>query len=118
MADDIEEYEDESEFEAILDTLPDSDSFLPRYLTVQLLEILAASIGAHKNGKPIKNTQFVDSFKDKTLFIPLTYSIFWREDVQDTLEKNLKTIDDTDKYNRAALTLAIANEDFPLALEL
>ncbi len=118
VADDIEEYEDESEFEAILDTLPDSDSFLPRYLTVQLLEILAASIGAHKNGKPIKNTQFVDSFKDKTLFIPLTYSIFWREDVQDTLEKNLKTIDDTDKYNRAALTLAIANEDFPLALEL
>lgn len=117
MAED--DIEDESaDITAILDTLPDNDSFLPRYLTVQLLEVLAKSVGKKPDGAPIKNPKFVDSFKAKELFIPLTYSIFWREDVTKALAENPTTVDDTDKYNRAPLTLAIANEDFPLAVEL
>lgn len=104
-----------------LDTLPDKDSFLPRYLTVQLLEVLAANANSQTTDSAsytLQNAKFVDSFKNKELFTPLTYSIFWREKIQKAIETNELSFDETDQYNRAPLTLAIANEDFALAVEL
>jgi hypothetical protein len=106
---------------ALIDPMPDTDSFLPRYLTVQLLEILTEVLGA-KSHDPVKLSaraeQFVAGYKNKELFTPVTYSIFWHDNVDQTLEHNTESLDNTDKYNRAALTIAIANEDFALARKL
>lgn len=126
MADEEYNYEDDfaGEIGSEIDVIPDNDSFLPRYLTVQLLEILAATFG---NSKPLEpelaklaeeQAKFIEHFKNKDLFLPLTYSIFWRENPEQVLADNTINIDQTDKYNRAALTLAIANEDFALAIEI
>lgn len=112
------------EIGTVIDTLPDTDSFLPRYLTVQLLEILALTVGGPRPPNPEmaallkKQEKFIESFKSQDQFTPLTFSIFWREDTNKILEKNLAIIDESDKYNRAPLTLAIANEDFVLATTL
>lgn len=112
-----------AEIEIALDTLPDKDSFLPRYLTVQLLEILANTINQDailtNSNYQIRNPNFVESFKkEKDLFTPLTYSIFWRDNIEQALAENTLSLDATDKYSRAPLTLAIANEDFALATKL
>lgn len=107
---------------ATLDILPDSDGFLPRYQTVQLLAILASIPEFNKQPKEAELSQraenFISSFKNQELFTPLTYSIFWRENIEQALLNNQLSLDTTDKYNRAPLTLALANEDFILAHDL
>lgn len=111
-----------TEITAVLDILPDNDSFLPRHQTVQLLEILAEISGFNdlENAPALSNNaeKFIAEFKSHELFTPLTYSIFWRENIKEALTNNKISLDTTDKYNRAPLTLAIANEDFVLANEL
>lgn len=111
-----------AEIMAVLDILPDNDSFLPRYKTVQLLATLATTPGINepeKENKPSEQAEkFIEGFKSHELFTPLTYSIFWREDIAEALANNKISLDTTDKYNRAPLTLALANEDFILADEL
>lgn len=111
-----------AEITASLDLLPDNDSFLPRYQTVQLLAILASIPDLNKsNSEPKLSEQakkFITEFKSQELFTPLTYSIFWRENIQEALASNKTSLDTTDKYNRAPLTLALANEDFILADQL
>ncbi len=107
---------------AVLDILPDNDSFLPRYQTVQLLAVLADIPDlnnpqiATEISKRAEN--FIANFKNPELFTPLTYSIFWRENIEQALTNNKLSLDATDKYNRAPLTLALANENFILANEL
>lgn len=107
---------------AALDILPDNDSFLPRYQTVQLLSILATTPGLNAIKTDVKLSEhaekFIEGFKSHELFTPLTYSIFWRENIAEALANNKISLDTTDKYNRAPLTLALANEDFVLADEL
>jgi len=108
-----------AEIMATLDILPDNDSFLPRYQSVQLLEVLADTPDLNKSQKDAELTQhaenFIAEFKSHELFTPLTYSIFWRENVEQAITDNKISLDSTDKYNRAPLTLALANEDFVLA---
>jgi hypothetical protein len=110
------------EIGAIVDTMPDSDSFLPRYLTVQLLAILAEVPAANKSQASAKTSKraedFIETFKKSDLFTPLTYSIFWRDNVEQELENNKALLNQTDQYNRAPLTIALANEDFILAHQL
>lgn len=57
--------------------MPDSDSFLARYLTVQLLAILAEVPAANKSQASAKTTKraedFIDSFKKNYLFTPCRY---------------------------------------------
>lgn len=105
-----------------VDTLPDSDSFLPRYLIVQLLEILAETLSANTpqtDSQPSEHAAaFIETFKSPLLFTPLTFSIFWRENVQQELEKNINLLNTTDQYNHAPLTIALANQDFILANQL
>lgn len=111
-----------AEIRVTSDALPDGDSFLPRYLIVQLLEILAKTITenpAQAELSPSKHAaEFIETFKSPLLFTPLTFSIFWREDVQQILAQNPNLLNKTDQYNRAPLTLALANEDFILADQL
>lgn len=128
MADEIDVEEHESSSykgpSAVVDIIPDNDSFLPRYLTVQLLEILAKLFGKPKpmpeNIKALanKHAKFIESFQVKELFNPLTYSIFWRDNIEKALVEYKGPLDVADKYNRAPLTLAIANEDFDLAVQI
>jgi hypothetical protein len=111
-----------AEILAVLDILPDNDSFLPRYKTVQLLAALASmpELNNLKSDSEIsaQAEKFIAGFKSQELFTPLTYSIFWRENISEALANNKISLDHTDKYNRAPLTLALANEDFILAHEL
>lgn len=108
------------DIQVTIDAMPDNDSFLPRYLTVQLLEILANKQDTIMDEKnlALKHPDFVANFKSKKLFNALTYSIFWRENIQAVIEENPQLINETDAYNRAPITIAIANEDFILALDL
>lgn len=111
------------EISVTFDTQPFNDSFLPRYLTVHLLKILADTLEKPTITKECvdlikSNAKFIKNFKHKDLFTPFTYSIFWREDTNDLLSKYKATLDKPDKYNCTALTLAIANEDFALACQL
>lgn len=104
----------------VIDPIPDNDSFLPRYLTVQLIEILAATFGDKNSAALNLSTQgskFIETFKNKEFFSPLTYSIFWHENIESVLNTT-EDINAPDKYNFAPLTLALANEDFNLALTL
>ncbi len=107
---------------AVLDILPDNDSFLPRYQTVQLLSILASlpDLSEPELGIEISERakRFINRFQDHELFTPLTYSIFWRENITEALVNNKLPLDTTDKYNRAPLTMALANENFVLAEQL
>lgn len=110
-----------TEFGSFTDLLPDNDSFLPRYLTVQLLALLATTPikPAAETSYSQRSAEFVAAFKkNQELFNPLTYAIFWRENVAAALQQNPQLIDTTDKYNRSPLTLALANEDFVLANQL
>jgi hypothetical protein len=106
---------------AVLDILPDNDSFLPRYQIVQLLAVLATTPLNEPEPQSKLSEQaekFIAGFKSHELFTPLTYSIFWRENIKEAVVDNKISLDTTDKYNRAPLTLALANEDFVLANEL
>lgn len=111
-----------SEIEVTVDMLPDNDSFLPRYLIVQLLDILAHTPEANNPEIDINPTeraqQFIETFKSPLLFTPLTFSIFWRDNIEQVLAQNPDLLNQTDQYNRAPLTIAIANEDFILADKL
>lgn len=111
------------EITVTFDTQPFSDSFLPRYLTVRLLKILATTIKKTERTQDCinlinNNQKFIKRFKSNNLFTPLTYSIFWQEDVEKILEDYADPLDTSDKYNCTALALAIANEEFALACEL
>lgn len=95
---------------------PDNDSFLPRQLTVQLLAILARALPRVQGAA--QSTKFVENFRNKSLFTPLTYAIFWREDTITAIDKFPDALDTIDKYNRAPLLNALANEDFVTAKKL
>jgi hypothetical protein len=101
------------------DTLPDNDSFLPRYLTVQLLTILANTVQKSASLENLnispRGKEFIDAQKKLELFTPLTYKIFWRENPFELLENYTESLDALDKYSHSALTIALANEDFILA---
>ncbi len=105
---------------ASVEIVPDDPGFLPRFLTVQLLAILAKTI----EYKPEEKTSsaeakhFVAHYQNKALYTPLTYSIFWREHVAKTLQTEVTAINTPDQYARTPLTLALANEDFVLAQQL
>jgi hypothetical protein len=108
-----------SEIVARIDILPDNDNFLPRYLTVQLLGILAKTLGNHSSSeKPetSKETEaFIDAFKANELFNPLTFAVFWSENVTQVMQEHLELLNKTDTYGHGPLTLALAKEDFALA---
>jgi len=101
------------------DNFPDNDSFLPRYLTVQLLEILANTIPTKAQASEAEldpqAKAFVDAQKKPEQFTHLTYSIFWRENPVELLENYKQPLDELDRSNHSALTIALANEDFILA---
>jgi hypothetical protein len=104
-----------------IDANPDNDRFLPRYLTVQLLEILAQAFPTQATVKTEYSAaaqKFIQDHKSAALFNALTYSIFWREYSPEILEKNIDMLDDLDQFGRSALTVALANEDFELANQL
>lgn len=107
---------------AIVDTLPDTDSFLPRYLTVQLLQILAKTIQpiASKENPAISQQakDFIAGIKKPDLFNPLTYSIFWRDMPEQALDKYTDPLDKLDQYSHSPLTMALTIEDFVLAAKL
>ena len=112
-----------SDLSVTIDSLPDSDSFLPRHHTVQLIAILAGCFPSTVNNKntdlSASAQQFVADCKALKLFTPLTNSIFWREDYEPILAKiNPTGLDELDRYNRSALTIALSNEDFALANKL
>lgn len=109
------------ELTATVDTFPDNDRFLPRYLTVQLLTILAAALPTANNNPPNlsqKANDFITSYKKPDLFTPLTYSIFWRENPEQLLMEYTQPLEELDKYSHSALTIALSNEDFVLANNL
>ncbi len=101
---------------SVVNDLPDNDSFLPRYLTVQLLEILAKTFPT--SIEEIPENAFFNDFKHPEFFNPVTSSIFWNQDYQSTLADNMELIDDVDQYNRAPLIMSLAKEDFSFANEL
>lgn len=106
----------------IVDSIPDGDSFLPRYLSAQLISILAkalvSSTATPKVNYSTQATKFINESKSLDLFTPLTKSIFWRDNPEETLDKYTGSIDQLDKYNRSALTIALASENFILADKL
>lgn len=94
----------------------DNDRYLPRQLTVQLLGILARAL---PTAAATANTnEFVKTFHNQGLFTPLTYAIFWRDGIDNAVKQDAQQIDALDKYNRAPLLCAIANEDFTTAVTL
>lgn len=101
---------------SVINDLPDNDSFLPRYLTVKLLDILAKSFPTANDDIPMND--FINSFKHPEYFNPLTSSVFWNEDYYSALNDNMEIIDDVDQYNRAPLIMSLAKEDFAFAAEL
>lgn len=105
---------------AIVEAYPDHDRFLPRYLTVQLLIVLSKAFPTSQPQHEISQQakDFVALHKNRHMFTPLTYSIFWRENPQQVLTNYVESLDAVDKYCHSALTIAIANEDFTLAYEL
>lgn len=111
-----------SELIAVLDTLPDNDRFLPRYLTIQLLEILAKTFPMAKTDNHNKYSaaaqEFINAHKNPELFNRLTYSFFWREHSEQILDENTTILDELDQYGRSALTVALSNEDFILVQHL
>jgi len=110
------------ELSVIVDSIPDNDSFLPRYLTAQLIGILASALGAPaivtSSNLSAQATQFINERKKLDLFTPLTKSIFWRENAEEVLATYTQPLDDLDKYSRSALTIALASENFILANNL
>lgn len=106
---------------AVADTLPDNDRFLPRYLTVQLLEILGKTYTTTQTSNTEYNAAaqaFIKAHQDSELFNQLTYSIFWRENAAQVLQDYTQPLDELDQYGRSALTVALANEDFVLANQI
>jgi ankyrin repeat protein len=107
---------------AIIETISDNDRFLPRYLTTQLLVIMANTIPRDTTVETFTPSaqakDFISAYKKSELFNPLTYSIFWRENPLAALEKAPAEVDQLDKYGHSALTIALANEDFVLANKL
>lgn len=101
---------------SVINDLPDNDSFLPRYLTIKLLDILAKSFPTANDDVPMND--FTNSFKHPEYFNPLTSSVFWNEDYYSALNENMEIIDDVDQYNRAPLIMSLAKEDFAFAVEL
>lgn len=95
---------------------PDNDKFLPRQMTVQLLAILVRALptSTPKNN----NTKFIEAFRHQNLFNPLTYAIFWREDIAAAIDNYTNDLDGVDQYSRAPLLTALANEDFTTAMKL
>jgi len=106
----------------IVDSIPDGDSFLPRYLTAQLISILAKTLvsptAGAKGNYSSQALNFINESKKLDLFTPLTKSIFWRDKAEEMLETYTAPLDQLDKYNRSALTIALASEDFVLADKL
>ncbi len=106
---------------AIVKAMPDNDNFLPCDLTAQLITMLAQSLPTAVYEPKQLSTQasaFIKAYKTPDLFTPLTYSIFWRENSSEILEKYTQSLDQVDKYSHSPLTIAIANEDFALAVKL
>lgn len=106
---------------AELDSFYDDDRFLPRYLTVQLLQILAKTFPTKVNNSRTTDATalaFIDAHRNTELFNPLTYGIFWREYTPELISENQDILDELDQFGRSALTVALANEDFELANKL
>ena len=105
----------------VVDMRPDTDSFLPRYLTVQLLRFLAKALPTPSYNQIQYSdaaATFIAARKSPELFTPLTYSIFWRENPTQLLETYTESLDEVDKHIHTALTIALTNEDFDLASKL
>lgn len=105
----------------VINSVPDNDSFLPRYLTVRLINTLAKTLATPNNPTNTyseSGAKLVAECKKLTLFTPLTYSIFWRENADEVLDKYTEPVNALDGYNRSALTIALASENFNLASKL
>lgn len=107
---------------ATVSSLADNDRFLPRYLSTQLIALLAKilpELSEQINAKASDQAEkFLATYKQSELFTPLTASIFWTENSAEALEQNTLPLDDLDKSNRSPLTMALVNEDFALADKL
>lgn len=110
-------------FDITINLQQEGKRFLPRYLAIQLIELIANTVPTEDNAEDKQSKKaksFIKKYKELSegLFTDITSKIFWREPITELAEYDILILNDPDKYMSTPLNIALANEDFALAHNL